>query len=90
MGVSIVAEREDYLLVSRGDYPWSDRWFAVLERRAGRLYNCHCGCRGSVPTGDLAAVPTILDEGDWADLATARAALDEAAQRWCHLAECML
>lgn len=84
MSVTIVAERETYLLVGRGNR------FAVLERRNGRLYNCHCGERRGVPLDDLSGVPGIVDEGDWVDLATAQAALDEAASRWTHLAEHML
>ena len=88
MSVTIVAELEGYLLIARSN-PRSDR-FAVVERRAGRLYNCHSGERGSVAVHDLAAVPTIMDEQDWVDLARARSSLEEADARWRDLAERML
>ncbi len=83
MSVTIVEQKETYLLVARGNR------FAVVERRNDRLYNCRCGERGGVPLDDLSAVSEIVDDGDWVDRPTAQAALDEAALRWTDLAEHM-
>jgi hypothetical protein len=83
MYVTIVAEQQNYLLVARGDR------FAVIERRNGRVYNCHDGKRDGICLDDLPAISGILDEGDWVDKSTAQAALDEAVFRWTELAEHM-
>ena len=83
MGMSIAAEKENYLLVARGNR------FAVVERRNNRLYNCHTGKRRGVPLSDPSAIAAIVDETDWVDRQTAQAALDEAASQWTYLAEHM-
>jgi hypothetical protein len=86
--ITILEEQETFLLVERRDD--RGKGFAVVERRNGRLYNCHNAKREGIRLDDLQALPAIVDEADWIDLATAKAALDEAALRWRDLAEHML
>ena len=86
--ITILEEQETFLLVERRDD--RGKGFAVVERRNVRLYNCHNAKRDGIRLDDLQALPAIVDEADWIDLATAKAALDEAALRWRDLAEHML
>lgn len=79
----IAEEKGNYLLVARGDR------FAVIERRNNRLYNCHDEERDGISADDLSEIARIVDEEDWVDEASARAALDEAVSRWIDLAEHM-
>ncbi len=44
--IRVVEERAPYLLLARGDR------FAVVELRAGKLYNLHCGKREPEPLTD--------------------------------------
>ena len=53
MDVIIVAEKENYLLVARGNRIARGNRVVVLERRNNQLYNCHCGKRGGIPADDL-------------------------------------
>jgi hypothetical protein len=89
MGVIIVAEKENYLLVARGNRIARGNRVVVLERRNNQLYNCHCGKRGGIPADDLSGLSEIVDEGDWVDLPTGYAAFEEAVAQWSHLAEHM-
>jgi hypothetical protein len=83
MNATIVEEAGTHLLIARGGR------FAIVERRNGRLYNCHGGQRDGVAADDLAAVAAIVDEADWVDEATARRTFDEVASRGTDLAEHM-
>ena len=84
MAVTIVAEHGTHLLVADGDR------FAVIERRQDRFYNCHDNKRASVPTSDLSAIRTILDDRDWTDQETAQATFTAVTERGTELAQRML
>ena len=83
MKAMIAEDRGNYLLLARGEL------FAVVERRNGRLYNCHDEDREGIEARELARVSQIVDEQDWVDETTARAALIEAVARWTELVERM-
>ena len=83
MNATIVEEAGTHLLIAQGGR------FAVVERRSGRLYNCHGGRRDGIAADDLSAITTIMDEADWVDEAAARRALAEVASRGTDLAERM-
>lgn len=83
MDTTVVEERGTHLLIARGDR------FVVVERRNNRLYNCHGDKRDGIGTADLSAIAEIMDETDWVDEATARAAFNEVASRGTELAEHM-
>ena len=83
MTATIVEERGTHLLVARGGR------FAIVERRNGRLYNCHGGKRDGIAADDLSAIAEVVDEADWVEEAAARRALDEVASRGADLAERM-
>ena len=83
MHVTIAAERGTYLLVA------CENRFTVLERRNGRLYNCHDEKREGIPLERFSSISEIVDDGDWVDEPNAQAAFDEAAARWTNLAEHM-
>jgi len=82
MAVTIVAEHGTHLLIADGER------YAVIERRQDRFYNCHDEKRTPVDT--LSGVAGILDERDWADRDSARAAFDAVIQRGNDLAQRML
>ena len=84
MNATIIEEKGSHLLIA------SEGRFAVVERRNNRFYNCHDGKREGVAADNLSTVAQILEEGDWVDEATARAAFTEAAARYTDLAEGML
>ena len=73
MHVTIAAERGTYLLVA------CENRFTVLERRNGRLYNCHDEKREGIPLERFSSISEIVDDGDWVDEPNAQAAFDEAA-----------
>jgi hypothetical protein len=83
MEAMVADDKGNYLLLARGEL------FAVVERRNGRLYNCHDEDREGIEPRELARVSQIVDEQDWVDETTARAALEEAVARWTELAERM-
>ena len=83
METVIVEDRGNYLLLARGEH------FAVVEKRNGQLYNCHDERRDGIAADELSRVTQIVDEQDWVDKSTARAALEEAVARWTELAERM-
>jgi hypothetical protein len=83
MDVSIVADQGTHLLVRQTGR------FAIIERRANQLYNCHGGKRNSVAVDDISDVGTILDDDDWTDEATARKAFDEIVSRGAQLGQIM-
>ena len=83
MNAISVEEKGNYLLLARGGL------FAVVERRNGRLYNCHDEKREGIGPDELARVSQIVDDQDWVDESTARAALEDAVARWTELAERM-
>jgi hypothetical protein len=78
--VHIVEERPPYLLLER------NRRFAVVERRAGKLYSLHCGHRDAEPLTDAGAAHAVGDDG-WCDERTARRVFEEVASRYHELAE---
>jgi hypothetical protein len=84
MDVTIVEDQGTHLLISQNDR------FAIVERRNGRLYNCHDGKREGIPLEDMSAVGAILDSADWTDETAARAAFDEIIARGTQLGETML
>ena len=83
MNTTIVEQAGTHLLVAQEDR------FAIVERRNGRLYNCHSSKRDGVAADDLSAVAAILDEADWVNEAAARRAFEEIASRGADLAERM-
>jgi hypothetical protein len=78
--VRIVEERAPYLLLARGDR------FAVVERRAGRLYNLHCGRREPAPLTDE-GVDAAVGETGWCDEIRARQVFCEVTSEYARLAE---
>ncbi len=94
MAVTIVADQGTHLLVSQGNR------FAIVERRNNRLYSCHAGKRDGIDLddvtgndasgGDISAIGMILDDRDWIDEASARAAFSEIVARGTHLSQHML
>ena len=85
MTISIIEESGGtHLLVARGSQ------FAIVERRNNRFYSCHAGKRDGVAADNLSAISEVVDETDWVDEATARAAFDEVISRGTGLAERML
>ena len=85
MTVSIIEQSAGtHVLVARGDR------FAIVERRNNRFYSCHAGKRDGVAADDLSAISKVVDETDWVDEATARAAFAEVICRGTDLAERML
>ena len=83
MNATVVEERGTHLLVARGDR------FAIVERRNGRLYNCHGGKRDGIAADDPAAIAEIVDAADWVEEAVARRAFSEVGTRGADLAERM-
>ena len=83
MKVSFVEESGSHLLLTRGDR------FAIVERRNNRLYNCHDGKRDGIAADDFSAIHQIIDENDWVDEPTGRAAFNEAVSRRKELEEGM-
>jgi hypothetical protein len=83
MEVRIIERCESHLLVAR------DKEFVIIERRNNRLYNCHGHAREGIPEHDLSAIQEIVDEGDWTDEATARAAFQDVIARGNELSERM-
>jgi hypothetical protein len=79
--IHIVEERPPYLLLSR-----SDDLYAVVERRAGKLYNVHSGHRVPEPMTDEGAEHAVGDHG-WHDEAFARSEFAEITRRYKDLAE---
>ena len=85
MTISIIEQSGGtHLLVARGSQ------FAIVERRNNRFYNCHAGKRDGVAADNLSAISEVVNETDWVDEATARAAFDEVISRGTGLAERML
>ena len=76
--VRIVAERAPYLLLAR------DNRYAVVERRAGRLYALH-GVRASAPMSD-AGVDDVVGN-DWSDKKRAQRLFNDLVVRYAELAE---
>ena len=83
MKVTLVEESGSYLLLARGDR------FVIVERRNNRIYNCHDGKRNGIAADDLSAIHQIIDEADWVDEATGRAAFNEVISRRTELEEGM-
>ncbi len=81
MGVTIIAGHGTHLLIGE------DGRYAVVERRNGKLYNCHAGKRDGIPLDNLPSIGTILDKQDWTDRATAQAAFDDIVARGTHLSQ---
>jgi hypothetical protein len=79
--IRIVEERPPYLLLCRGD-----DLFAVVERRAGKLYNLHSGHRVPEPMTDAGAEHAVGDHG-WHDEAFARLEFAEITGRYREIAE---
>jgi hypothetical protein len=77
--VRIVEERLPYLLLARGDR------FAVVERRAGKLYNLHCGKREPEPLTDAGAAHAV--GAGWYDEGRARRVFEEITSRYQEFAE---
>lgn len=81
--IHIVEERPPYLLLSR-----SDKLYAVVERRVGKLYNIHTGHRVPEPMTDEGAEHAVGNEG-WHDEAYARREFTVITERYNDLAEHM-
>ncbi len=78
--IHIIEERAPYLLIEhRGA-------FAVVERRAGKLYPLRDGEREPEPLSDEGAEQTVGAEG-WSDEESARETFDEVTARYKRLAE---
>ena len=77
--IRVVEERTPYLLLARGDR------FAVVERRAGHLYNLHCGKREPEPLTDEGAEHAVGH--GWCDESSARRVFEEVSARYAQLAE---
>jgi len=83
MDTIVVAEQGTHLLIGRGEK------FAVVERRADQLFNCHDGSRSGIPAAELGSVDQILQDSDWTDKATAEATFNDIAERGTELANRM-
>lgn len=83
MGVSIAADHGTHLLITNGTH------YAIVEQRAGKLYNCHDDRRAGIPAGDWAAIDQILDAGDWTTRQTAEATFNDIVARGSQLAQRM-
>ena len=79
--IDTVEERENYLLLRE-----DERW-AVVERRAGRLYALRDGWRDGVSPDDEAGLRRLIDPDGWGDEPAARATLAELVARRRQLAE---
>ena len=77
--IRVVEERAPYLLLARDDR------FAVVERRAGKLYNLHCGKREPEPLTDEGAEHAVGN--GWCDESAARRVFEEITARYQELAE---
>ena len=80
LAVQVVAERAPYLLLAKQDR------YAVVERRAGRLYAV-MGVRRSAPMTDAGAEAVVGDA--WCDERQARRLFDDVVARYVALAERM-
>ena len=78
--IRIVEERAPYLLIAHG------KGFAIVERRAGKLYNLHCGERDPEPLSDEGAEHAVGEDG-WCDERTARRKFDEVTAGYQKMAE---
>jgi hypothetical protein len=76
-----VATSDNYLLLKEGDR------FAVVERRAGKLYSLRDGRREPAAEGDEAALRRLIGEDGWSDEATARQVQQQLAERHDELAQ---
>ena len=79
--VRVVEERAPYLLLERHGR------FAVVERRAGHLYNLHCGRREPEPLTDLGAEHAVGGGQGWCEEGAARRVFEEITARYTALAE---
>jgi hypothetical protein len=79
--IETAEERDNYLLLRDGE-----RW-AVVERRAGKLYSLRDGKREGVQPGDQRALKALIDPDGWSDEIAARATLAEFATHRRQLAE---
>ena len=80
LAVQVVAERAPYLLLAKRDR------YAVVERRAGRLYAV-TGVRRSAPMTDAGAEAVVGDA--WCNERQARHLFDDVVARYVALAERM-
>jgi hypothetical protein len=80
--IHIVEERAPYLLLRR-----DDDQFAVVERRAGKLYPLHCGRREPEPLTDTGAEHAVGT--DWCDEISAWRLFNEITTQYRELAEHM-
>ena len=76
----IVEERPPYLLVEHGG------GFAVVERRAGKLYPLHDGEREPEPLSDEGAEHAVGPDG-WRDEEMARKQFEEVTRGYERMAE---
>jgi hypothetical protein len=83
MKVTLVEESGSHLLLARGDR------FVIVERRNNRIYNCYDCKRNGIAADDLSAIHQIIDETDWVDELTGRAAFNEVVSRRTKLEEGM-
>src|SRR3954466_12860899 len=60
---------------------------AEQDAENNRFYSCHAGKRDGVAADNLSGISEAVDETDWVDEATARAAFDEVISRGTGLAE---
>lgn len=81
--VRVVEERESWLLVARGDR------FAVVERRAGRIYGLDSAHRTGAPDSPAGMAEAAGDDG-WRSEAEARATFAAVVARGRDLARRML
>ena len=79
--IHIVEERAPYLLLGRDN----DHRFAVIERRAGKLYPLHCGRREPEPPTDTGAEHAI--GRGWCEESAARQMFEEVTNQYRTLAE---
>jgi hypothetical protein len=79
--IECVAARDNYLLLREGER------YAVVERRAGKLYSLRDGRREPVEEGDEAALRRLIGEDGWSDEATARRVQQHLAERHDELAQ---
>ena len=80
--IHIVDERAPYLLVVR-----DDDQFAVVERRAGKLYPLHGGRREPEPPSNMGAEHAVAIGRGWCTESTARRVFEEVTTRYRTLAE---
>ena len=77
--IRVVEERDHYLLIADGDR------FAVVERRAGKLYPLRDGARDGVALDDP-RLPSLIARHEWCDEVEARRVLNELLNRQDRLA----